>query len=567
MTGRDPDLRSLFGVEPPPRPPRQRFDESLVRDLEGRRKIEVGIPMSDGVELAADVHLPAASELPAPAIVIGTPYDKQAVLPDDIERRAAAGYVSVYYDTRGRGKSEGEWHPFTMVDGEDGYDVVEWVAAQDWCDGKVGLDGLSYPGWVVWATLSQRPPHLVAATSTSPAGRWQQELPYTYGCFWLYFAWWFAICRRRINDSSIDVPELLRMLPVQAMGEVLNTAGPGWREMLEHDTLDEVWRSRRWDGEYDFDLPVLHVTGWHDREDIWGAFHHYENMLEGTPARDRQWLLVGPWSHASSLYPDDSYGGVSYPGAGLDMAAIHLRFFDRFLKGAENGADADPRVRLYDTGAKLWQVREAWQGGTDERQLFLAAAGGLAGEPGGEGGDSYRYDPMQPNGWRFDVEALPWEPPLDLAELEAQEGVLAWTGEPLAEDLTVHGWGEVELWAESDREDTEFHVKLADVDPDGRSLCVAWGCLRASYGEDETAPAAIVPGEVRRYAIELTPSFHSFKAGHRVRLFLAGSEYPWFARNLNRFEPIAVQAEPLVATNTVHHGGAYPSCLRLRVEP
>ena len=562
----DPDPRSLFGVAPPRRQLRELFDASLAVDPEAPHTIEVGIPMRDGVELAADVHLPAAAALPAPAIVIGTPYDKSWTLPDDLERRAAAGYVSVCYDSRGRGKSEGEWHPFTMVDGEDGHDVVEWVATQEWCDGKVGLDGLSYGGWVVWATLSQRPPHLAAATSTSPAGRWQQELPYTYGCFWLYFAWWFAIVRRRINDSSIDVPALLEMLPVEAMGEVLDPAGPGWREMLEHDTLDELWRSRRWDGEYDFDVPFLHVTGWHDREDIWGAFHHYENMLATSPAKDHQWLLVGPWSHASSLYPADSYGGVEYPEAALDMTAIHLRFFDRFLKGEDNGADADPRVRLYDTGAGGWQVREAWRGGTRERSLFLAAGRTLAAEAGEEGSDAYRYDPLQPNGWRFDVEALPWEPPLDLAELEAQDGVLAWTSEPLATDLTVRGWGEVELWAASDREDTEWHVKLADVDSAGRSLCVAWGCLRASYGEDETRPAAIVPGEVRRYAIELTPAFHTFRPGHRVRLLLASSEYPWFARNLNRFEPVAVQAEPLVATNTVHRGAANPSRLRLRVE-
>ncbi|HET7119753.1 MAG TPA: CocE/NonD family hydrolase [Solirubrobacterales bacterium] len=560
------DPEALFGVAVPERSPRQAYDEEHQQDEDAAYKVEVGIPMRDGVELAANVHLPAAPARPSPAIVHGTPYDKDGSTEETIKRFNDAGYVWVDYDSRGRGKSEGVWHPFALNDGPDGHDAIEWIAAQEWCNGKIGVTGLSYAGWVVWASINERPAHLRAAISSSPAGRWQQELPYTYGCFWLYFAWWFAFVRRRINDSCVDIPAMFELLPVEAMTERLNSAGPGWQEMLDHDTLDEVWRERRWDGEYDFDLPVLHVTGWHDREDIWGAFHHYQNMLATSPAKERQWLLVGPWSHVSVAAPADEYKGVSAPGGAIDMTAVHLRFFDRFLKDEDNGADRDPLVRMYDPGAREWRVREGWEAGTGKREIFLAEGGALADSPGAAGTDSYRYDPMRPNGIAFDIEALPWEPPLDLAELEAQDGVLAWSSEPLAEPLTVHGWGEVELHAASDREDTEWHLKLADVDPDGRSLFVAWGCLRASYGKDETAPEAIVPGEVRRYSIELTPAFHTFQPGHRLRLVLASSEYPWFARNLNRFEPIAKQSEPLVATNTVHRGAAHPSCLRLPVE-
>ena len=553
-----------FGAAELAAPPRREIDQLIFgEDPAVGRSFEVGIPMRDGVELAATVQLPGSAELPAAAIVQGTPYDKSAPS-RDAAGYLAAGYAVVVYDVRGRGKSEGLWHPFEL-DAVDGHDVVEWVAAQEWCTGKVGVAGLSYGGWLVWATISERPPHLAAGIPTSPAGRWQQELPYPYGCFWLYFAYWFAAVRRRIADSSRDVDELLKILPVAAIGDAIEPAGPGWREILEHDTLDELWRGRRWDGGYDFDVPTLTVTGWHDREDIWGAFHHYEQMLATSPAKDRQWLLVGPWSHVSSLYPDDQYTGVEFPGGAIDRSAVHVRFFDRFLRDADNGFDEEPRVQLYDPGTREWKVRPSWQGATEPREIFLAAGGALADGPGAEGTDSYRYDPLEPNGWRFDVTRF-WEPPLDLAELEAQAGTIGWTGEPLAADVTVRGWGEVELWAESDREDTEFHLKLADVDPDGRSLCVAWGCLRASHADDLANPAAIVPGEVKRYSIELTPAFHTFGAGHRFRLLLAGSEYPWFARNLNRFEPIAVQSEPLIANNTVHHGAARPSRLRLQVE-
>ncbi|HEU4598166.1 MAG TPA: CocE/NonD family hydrolase, partial [Solirubrobacterales bacterium] len=477
-----------------------------------------------------------------------------------------AGYVAVVYDTRGRGKSEGVFQPDSPYDGTDGHDAVEWAAAQEWCDGNVGVTGISYMGWVVIATMANRPPHLKAAIPISAAGRFQQELPYTYGCFWLYNAFWFAFVRRRINDRSRKVSELVPILPVEAIGEAIDPAGPGWQEFLEHETLDELWRSRRWDGEYEFDVPCLHVTGWHDREDIWGTFHHYEEMLAASPARERQWLLVGPWSHTSCRHPTDVYDGIEYPGAGLDMNAIHLRFFDRFLKGEDNGVDAEPKVRMYDPGAKRWEVRESWTEGTREHELFLADGSALAAAPGAAGETTYRYDPLRPNGNPFDPDSFPWEPPIHLAGLEAQEGVVTWTSEPLEERLTVRGWGETVLWAATDGEDTDWHLKLADVDADGTSLFVSWGCLRASYGEDEASLRAVPPGEVREYAIELTPIFHSFEPGHRLRLVLASSEYPWFARNLNRFEPIGKQSDPRVATNSVFHGTARPSRLRLRVE-
>jgi putative CocE/NonD family hydrolase len=553
-----------LGVATPSSAPRRVLDPLFEPDLTAARTIEVDIPMRDGALLAADVHLPPADQLPAPAIVIGTPYDKASPF-DNGKVYRDAGYVAVVYDCRGRGKSEGEWHPY-VHDSSDGHDVVEWAAGQDWCDGKVGVNGISYLGWVVWATMAARPPHLRAAVSTAAAGRWQQEIPLTYGCMQLYFARWFAGVRRRIADRNHDFNPLIDVLPFAAIGEKLEITGPGWWDMLEKDTLDDFWRGLRWDGEYDFDVPTLHVSGWHDKENIQGAFHHYEQMVATSPAAADQFLLVGPWSHLGSRFPDDHYYGVEYPDAGVNMDAIHLRFFDHYLKGEENGVDAEPRVNLYDPGAGRWRQPSRWQADSGPKQLFLAAGGSLVEAVGEDGEDAYRYDPMKPNGIPFDVNQLIWEPPLDLAGLEAQEGIASWTGEPLAEEVAAHGWGQLELHVASDREDTEFHVKLADVGPDGRALQVAWGCLRASHGDDLANPKALEPGEVRRYGIELTPAFHTFKPGHRIRVIVAGSEFPWFARNLNRFEPTAVQVDPLIATNTVHRGQARPSCLRLAVE-
>jgi putative CocE/NonD family hydrolase len=562
----DPSTTALpFGVPLPERSPRELLQEKMAAiDPDGPKEIEVAITVRDGIELAADVYLPAAAQLPAPAIVIGTPYDKQRWANEAVYRDH--GYPTVVYDVRGRGKSEGTFHVFDRNENRDGHDVVEWVAQQDWCNGKVACTGLSYMGWTTWATIEQKPPHLTCAVSLSPAGRWQQELPYTYGCFWGYFVGWFGMMGQKVTGKAnleYDLDEVVRMLPVGAIGDVINPPGPSWQEFLEHEALDDYWWQNRWDGKYDFDVPVLHITGWHDREDIQGAFHHYEQMMLTSPARDRQWLLVGPWTHGGTRTPHSTHDGVDAPGGGIDMTAVHLRFFDRFLRDVDNGVDDEPRVRLYDTGARAWQKREAWQGGTTDRRFFLGAGWTLLDEPGGDGSDTHRYDPLDAPG---SFVRKGGEPGIVLTELEAHPGVVTWTSAPLAEDVKLHGWPFVELFVAVDCDDTEWHVKLADVEPDGRSLCVGWGCLRASHGKDPANPQAITPGEVERYEIEVTPAFHTFQAGHRIRLVLAGSEFPWFTRNLNRFEPIATQSEPRVATNTVHFGAATPSCIRLPVE-
>jgi putative CocE/NonD family hydrolase len=176
----------LFGVPPAEVALRAAFDAAVAHDPDAAHVMEVGIPMRDGIHLAADVYLPPASQRPAATVVFGTPYDKsgRALNTLECEVYQQQGYAAVVYDCRGRGKSEGEWRAF-VHDAEDGHDEVEWIAEQPWCTGDVGVSGLSYGGWITWATASQRPPHLKAMISTSPAGRWMQEIPYTYGCFLL----------------------------------------------------------------------------------------------------------------------------------------------------------------------------------------------------------------------------------------------------------------------------------------------------------------------------------------------------------------------------------------------
>ena len=554
-----------------------RYTEMSRDDL-----FETGIPMRDGVELAADVYLPAGGG-PAPTIVTITPYGKDIVFcVSDAELFQAHGYSFVSVDCRGRGKSEGEWTAF-VNDPQDGHDVIEWVAAQPWSTGKVGMTGLSYMGWAQWAAASQRPPHLTCLVSNSAAGRWQQEIPYTDGAFQLYFAWWSYSTRRRIQETrpALSWGEVLETLPYGALGDTLvDGTGGTWELVSRHDTLDETWRALRFDDIYgQIDVPCLHVTGWYDLEDLNGAFHHYEHMAAASPAATDQYLLVGPWSHVGTRFPSREYGGVDYgPDAAHDMEAEHLRFFDHWLKGGGDGITEVPRVRVFEPGTNQWRSADSWPLSRTVRTLHLEAAAGSGSDPekGGRLRDdpataestvAYRYDPRDPALTQLDVDAYPAaDPPLDQGPNEARDDVIAFTSEPLTDAVVLSGWAHLQLFAASDCEDTEWHVKICDVDPDGVSRKVTQGCLRAAARESLSELRPLTPGVVTPFAIELWPTHHHFAPGHRIRVTVTSSDFPWFARSLNRFGLVADQAEPKVATNTLCTGPGYPSRIELPVQ-
>ncbi|MFZ0216479.1 MAG: CocE/NonD family hydrolase [Candidatus Dormiibacterota bacterium] len=557
---------------------------------------EIGIPMRDGVELAADVYLPPASALPVPAVMQSTPYDKTGgpFFGGEPAFYQSHGYAFVLHDVRGRGKSEGEWRAMAN-DGRDGHDVIEWVAAQDWCTGRVGSTGLSYMGWTQWAQAAERPPHLRAMVSTSAAGRWQQEIPYTNGCFQLYFGWWVYMVRRRIQESHglglTDWDEVLRRLPLNAIRDFIQPVPGLWEDVAERETLDDYWRALRIDDRYaGIDVPCLHVTGWYDLEDLLGAFHHYEQMIAKSPASQRQRLLVGPWSHVKSRFPHHTYADQEHGAAAApDMNEIHLRWFDHWLKDEPNGVPDDPPVRLFEPGTNVWREAGSWPLAQRSASLFLrselgsgglsatqvpddppqeAAQGPSRGAPGGEPPRSYRYDPLDPAPTQLDVRRYPLEDvPLDQTAVEGRPDVLTYTSAPLERELVISGWPHLHLRAATDGDDTDWHVKLTDVDEAGISRKVTQGCLRAACRSSLERPSPVTPGAALDYDIELWPTHHAFLPGHRLRVSVTSSDFPWFARHLNRFHAIASAADPRVALNTVlHPAGARGSHLELPIE-
>jgi predicted acyl esterase len=495
--------------------------------------IETGIPMRDGLQLAASICLPHRSERPAPAIVCITPYDKANLLGAGTEAEfyQRHGYAFVVVDCRGRGKSDGTWHAF-VNDADDGYDAVEWVAAQPWCTSKVGATGLSYASWAGWATASRRPPHLACLISSAAPAPWTHGRSPVHGCTPFAADWRVRGVRGRRWDHG-DTPGF---------------------DTIDGEPGEESFDSVQRDGFYEqIDVPCLHVNGWYDRECLLSGFQHYEQLKAKSPAASRQRLIVGPWSHEQTRRPHHTHGGVHFgEAAATDLNHVHRRWFEFWLNGVENGALDEAPVQLFETGSNRWIEAERWPLPSSTMVLALH----FDGETGSLSPElnevtlprTYRDDPFDPAPAQFDLARYPFEdPPLDQRAVEAREDVLVWTSDPVSQELAISGRGALALLVSSDGDDTEFHIKLTDVGPDGASNLVAHGCLRASCRDSRDGTGRLVPGEPALLAIELGPAQHCFLPGHRMRISVTGSDAPWF-------RPRTSPAGARVAINTIHGG-------------
>jgi putative CocE/NonD family hydrolase len=548
-----------------------------------RMQWDVRVPMRDGVELSADLYFPPAGEGPWPVILQRTPYDNTAALWVNIAVYfARQGYAFVSQDVRGRADSDGVWEPL-VNEGADGYDAIEWIAAQPWCDGKVGMMGGSYGGFVQWVAAKERPPHLTALVSTAAAGRWLEELPYRFGITTPYWMFWLNLVGGRTlqqpiyaNPAVPDWPRILTHRPLRDLDLALGRTNTVWRKWLEHNTFDDYWQRLSLRGHFqNLDLPVLHITGWFD-VDQWGELFYWHGMVNESPAAGNQWLLAGPWDHAGTRTPKQQLGGRDFGAHSLaDMNAVHLRFFDRWLKGIENGQEQDARVRIFAMGVNEWHDEDQWPPAGTEEVTFYLHSGGQANTLGGDGmlslqapvaeepADDYTYNPDDPTPSVPDLSGLPFgDYPFDNRWRLRRDDVLVYTSEPLQEDVEITGHPFVVLHAASDCIDTDFYVMLTDVQPDGRSDELTSGQLRAAYRAGiDAPPTPIEPGRVYEYRLELMAISNVWKRGHRIRISVQSAGYPGTARNPNTNAATGDDDEWRVAHNRVFHTAAYPSRL------
>lgn len=536
--------------------------------------------MRDGVVLRADVFLPDV-RVPVPALVLRTPYDRtHPLIPPsgiDPERAAEAGFALVCQDVRGQYGSDGEFATF-VPEGRDGYDTVEWVAAQPWSNGRVGMVGRSYAAACQWLAAAQTPPHLEAIAPALTGSDYFDGWIYQGGAFQLGLnLFWTRMMSDPRNATKRDA--LYSHVPLKTVP----LPDPKWArfyfEWLDHPTDDDFWRALSPNRRYSrVAVAALNVAGWFDTF-LGGTLENFARMrAEGgsEAARTGQRLVVGPWAHGSTYgsYPDHSFEGFRSDDP-FDLDALQLEFFSRQL-GGDGGRDEAP-VRIFVMGENRWRDEQEWPLARARfERWYLREGGRLSPEPPAvEDPDTYEYDPhnaaptiggptmLPPKMMRMNAG------PLDQRSLEQRADVLVYTSAPLERPLEVTGPLTVVLHASSSARDTDFVTKLTDVDPAGVSRLLAEGILRARFRDGFDRPRQLEPGAVYELALDLVATSNVFSAGHRIRIVVTSSSFPRFDRNANTGNTTGTDAEEdfAAARQTIFHDAAHASHVVLPIVP
>jgi putative CocE/NonD family hydrolase len=510
----------------------------------------------DGVRLGADVYLPRGLA-PAPAIVIRQPYGRRtAEMGFDTVGRffAGKGYGCVVQDVRGKFSSGGEFDP-GVSEVDDGYDTVEWAAAQEWCDGRVGLWGESYYGFTSFAAAISGH-SAIACIAPGDIGLDRRAAWLRQGAFLLNTTgyWAMAMDAREYGDVSAVDPY---HLPLVEMPATAGLEGRFFRTLVEHADDAEWWDARtlvRRLGEVR--VPVLSWGGWYDNY-IGPQLDDRRRLLESHPRPETVHLLVGPWDHEGSGDYTDRAVCQTLPPTAQHRWDTYQAFFDRYLMGVENGFGAEGPVEVFTLGANRWRRQPSWPPpGVVETPLYLRAGGGLSLEAptAEESVDAFAYDPSDPvpetvgrNCWAL-CTALD-----DRRRLDGRSDILRYVGEPLDADLELAGPLVAELYAATSAVDTDFTVTLCDVFEDGTVNTIQDGIVRARYRDGLDDPALLEPGRVYRYVITLCATSYVVRHGHRLRVDVSSSNFDRYDRNPNTGELFGTSVRMVVAEQQIHH--------------
>ncbi|MBN1224838.1 MAG: CocE/NonD family hydrolase [Candidatus Aminicenantes bacterium] len=560
--------------------------------------VDKGVPgaMRDGNRLFSDVYRPDAPGK-FPAILIRTPYNKEdyGKYSSFPVKAVQCGYAVIIQDVRGRYSSEGDFLPYVQ-EIRDGYDSVEWASGLPFVNGKVAMYGCSYLGAVQWLAAVTDPPHLVAIfpQCTFANGRHFFFFGGTFDLSWIGWLYDRLPDIRRHKGMDKDRGEAennfstweenkwkwLKYTPLIKL-PIFDGLCPYYFDWLAHPDNGPFWDfSDIEKGHRNVSVPAYNLTGWYD--DGYGQPGALLNFLgmkangKTDKARTGQKLIIGPWTHCdweSSKAGDIDFG----PDAVVDVDALALRWFDFWMKGIDNGIMKDPPIKFFVMGDNVWRAEQQWPlFRTEFTSLYLrsdSAANSLWGDgtlsveiPVNEKTDRYIYDPSNPvTDYFFEEPGV-----RDLRTIEVRNDVCVYTSDPLTEDCEVTGPVTAEIYASSSAKDTDFVVKVCDVHPCGYSQNITpplSGVIRGRYRDSESEPSLLESGRIYKFSIALMHTSHVFKKGHRIRISVTSSYFPFLDRNPNTGRPFGEDDSWVRATQTIFHGPKNPSRIILPVIP
>ncbi len=604
---------------------------------ENYTKREVMIPMRDGVKLFTSIYEPKAKAEKYAILMNRTPYTvapygdgkyKPSLGPNELF--AKEGYIFVYQDVRGRWMSEGEFmdvRPETARPGTkdidestDTYDTVDWLIKNvDNNNGRVGIYGISYPGFYTSAGIINSHPAIKAASPQAPVSDWfHGDDMHHNGALFLAqnYAFFGFFGQPRPQPETPETTKLKFFNPGTAdgydyfldMGSMKNSGDiyekqlssriKFWDEMMSHPNYDQFWQERnvltKLKG---VKAAVMTVGGWYDNEDLYGALHTYQSIEKMNPGIYNI-LVMGPWFHGGWERADGDWLGTAYFGTKTSeyyRAQIELPFFNHFLKDKGDISNLK-EINTFDTGDHEWRDFDNWNPtkNVSRKQIYLTANGGLSWDApkGAEGFDEYVSDPKNPVPY---TQKVTFNYPRDYMTEDqrfaaTRPDVLVYQSAPLTEDLTVAGAIEPSLFVSTSGTDSDYVVKLIDVFPDdykypagvkppensaacvfepgGYEMLLRGEPFPARFRNSFEKPEAMVADKVTKIEYEMPGIVHTFKKGHRIMVQIQSSWFPLVARNPQKYVPnvnAASDADFIKATERVFYGGANATHITLPI--
>lgn len=562
----------------------------MIEHYSVEMRLDIKVPMRDGVELSADIYLPQLDETgvggPWPTVLMRTPYSNNGdILIERGRMLANSGYAVVIQDVRGRWDSDGVYYAFHQ-EVEDGYDTQEWVSKQPWCDGNIGMTGASYGGATQWLSAPLAHPAVKCLVPRVMCVDYYDGLMHPGGAFQLNVMMTWGMRTNGRTGQSIDYhnwTDAFRSLPVIDLDGSAGRDLPFWKDWLNHPSDDGYWDEVNITDKYDQIMsPAYIMGGWYDlyAKDVFDEFvamRTNSGSLESKQSR----LIVGPWPHR--LAGSQKTGDVDFGANSLvDLDGQELRWFDYWLKGDDTKIAEEPPIKLFIMGVNEWREEHEWPlPRTDWQKWYLHSGGeanGLLGDgtisvasPQDESTDNFTYNPEYPvqtvgGNNCCSPEVVPWGP-YDQRGVEMRPDVLVYSSDPLESDMTVIGPIKLVLHAATDGVDTDWTAKLVDVSPSGYAMNLCDGIVRTRYRDSFKKPEMLTPSEIYEYEFDVGVTGNVFKAGHQIRLEVSSSNFPRYDRNLNTGEDNGTSTEMRSAEQTVHHSAARPSHIVLPIIP
>ncbi len=590
------------------------YDDFTVR--------EEMIPMRDGVRLYTIILSPKNMAKPLPMIIERTPYSAANSLGGpsssmDVElgnKYVGDAFIYVFQDIRGRFKSEGENFLYRVPRGEfnktetdettDAWDSIDWLVKNIKSNGKVGVWGTSYPGWLTLAALRDPHPALAAAVPFNPVvDVWKADDWFHWGAFRAAYSFDYIYEMETRTNEPMKFPHNIRDNYAWALAQ--GAAGTGlskylddryemWTRLMKNPAYGDYWKdvaADRWFDAPSRIVPTMHVHGLWDQEDIYGSPAAYAALEKHDASNDRNFFVAGPWYHGQHFADGSRLGDLNFD----ENTSKHFRedilkpFLSRYLNGTD--AERPAPVTVFETGTNQWKTFEQWPPKGKLSRLYLQPEGKLSFTPpvNGEKTTEYIADPAKPvpyaprPNWAID-----YDNPTSLAKwrrwlvedqrfVDGRPDVATWVSDPLAEPLTIRGPVLAKLLAETTGTDADWVVKLIDVYPDdspenemsGYELMISADIFRGRYRENYEIPKPLAKDKPLPYTIPLPIANHTFKKGHRLMVQIQSSWFPLYDRNPQTYVE-SIMTAPANAyqkqRHRVHHNANYATYLEFNTD-